>query len=209
MSESLPYNEQKGCPIGYHKRISYTSKLGHRVPPRCVKSTTVYAESRRNMTRRLSRQRQSRQRSVEKCPPGMISRKAYVRKFSRGLMERGYTVKRDTGVEYRIKPKHSSVFVKSGCVKKPGNVRNPGKLSGAMRKGELKKHGYAYNISESERHEALKKAVYEFGALGVFRKLNAVARFSKNTHPEAYVVFKKDREWIQSHYQLKAPQGVK
>ena len=128
MSESLPYNEQKGCPIGYHKR---TYKLGQRTSLRCAKS----------MTRRLSRER-----SAEKCPPGMISRKAYVRKFSKGLMERGYTVKRDTGVAYRIKPKHSSVFVKSGCVKKPGNVKNPGKLAGAMRKGELKKHGYAYQV---------------------------------------------------------------
>lgn len=215
MSDSLPYNDQKGCPIGYHKRSSYTSKLGHRVSPRCVKSTTVYLESRKNMTRRLTRQRQSRLQSMGKngsanvkCPPGMISRKAYVRKFSRGLMERGYTVKRGTGIAYRIKPKHSSVYVKPGCIKKPGYVKNPGKLTGAMRKGELIKHGYAYTKSESERHDALKKAIYEFGALGVFRKLNAVARFSKYTHRDAYAVFKRDREWIKAHYELKAPQGI-
>jgi len=215
MSDSLPFNETKGCPIGYHKRSSYTSKLGHRVSPRCVKSTTVYLESRKNMTRRLSRQRQDRLKSMgksssanAKCPPGMVSRKAYVRKFSRGLMEKGYTVKRDTGVAYRIKPKHSSVYVKPGCVKKQGHVNNPGKLTGAMRKGELKKHGYAFDLSESQRHEALKKAIYEFGALGVFRKLNAVARFSKYTNRPAYMAFKKDREWVQSHYTLKAPKGL-
>ena len=215
MSDSLPYNDTKGCPIGYHKRSSYTSKLGHRVSPRCVKSTTVYVESRKNMSRRLDRQHASRVKSMSKspsknikCPPGMITRKSYVRKFSRGLMEKGYTVKRDTGLEYRIKPKHSSVYVKAGCVKKQGHVKFPGKLTGAMRKGELKKHGYAFDISESERHNALKKAVYEFGALGVFRKINAVARFSRYTNPAAYAVFKKDREWIQSHYTLKAPTGV-
>jgi hypothetical protein len=60
MGGSLPYEEQKGCPPGFHKRNSYTSKLGHRVPPRCVKAQTVYKETRRNYSRRILQRQQHR-----------------------------------------------------------------------------------------------------------------------------------------------------
>jgi hypothetical protein len=62
-----------------------------------------------------------------------------------------------------------------------------------------------YDKDQSERHTALKKAVEEFGALGVFRKLDVVAKLSKRTAPEASKIFKADRNWIESNYKLRSP----
>jgi hypothetical protein len=69
----------------------------------------------------------------------------------------------------------------------------------------LKKHGYVYESSRGARHHALNKAMREFGALGVYRKLDAVAKLSKNRVPKAAHVFKEDRDWIRRHYKLEAP----
>ena len=212
---SLPFDERKGCPPNYHKRASFTSKLGHRVPPRCIRSTTVYGESRRNFTRRVLAKQQARLRTIGKsatrklvCPKGKIERHGYVRKFAPSILRNGYTVHRATGKDYRVYPKRSSVFVKPGCVLDrglPGTIPPGSEQSlGPLRKGELKKHGYVYLKPEHERHEALNKAVKEFGALGVYHKLDAIAKLSMRTAPEASRVFKLDRKWIQEHHQLKA-----
>jgi hypothetical protein len=143
-----------------------------------------------------------------RCPSGYIERKGYVRRFDTSILKRGYTVRRSKGKGYRIIPEHASVYVKPSCVKDrglPGKL-NPGEGFGALRKGELKKHGYAYTEVRQVREAALRKAVAEFGALGVFRKLDVIAKLSKHTVPEAAKVFKADREWIREHYKLKAPQ---
>ena len=210
---SLPLDNKNGCPDKYHKRASYTSKLGHHVRARCVKSQTVYAETRKRFTQRVLAKQSSRLRSTGhqstrrlQCPDGQIERKGYVRKFDTSILKKGYTVKRIKGQAYRIYPAKSTVYVKSACVKDrglPGKL-DPGKGFGPLRKGELKKHGYVYNATEDIRHDALKKAVEEFGALGVYHKLDAIAKLSKRTAPEASKIFRKDREWINTHYKLKA-----
>ena len=213
---SLPFDEKKGCPDGFHKRISYTSKLGHRVPPRCVKSTTVYKESHKNFTRRVLAKQESRLKAIgkpgsltRKCPPGMVERHGYVRRFGKTILKKGYTVKRASGDPYRIYPERSSVYVKPTCVKERGLHRSkklsPGEGFGAIRRGELKKYGYVYNEPDHVRHEALNKAVKEFGALGVFHKLDAIAKLSKRTVPQASSVFRSDIRWLAAHYKLKAP----
>jgi hypothetical protein len=141
------------------------------------------------------------------CPEGKVERKGYVRKFGKEILERGYTVKKASGKAYRIHPAKESVYVKPSCIKDrglPGKV-GPGEGFGALRKGELKKHGYVYERSRESRHEALKKAIGEFGALGVFRKLDVVAKLSKRTVPRAAAVFKDDRDWVRKHYKLEAP----
>jgi hypothetical protein len=121
-------------------------------------------------------------------------------------MERGYTVKRASGKEYHIKPDKKSVYVKPSCIKDRGDPRvktpAPGDRIGFLRKGELKKHGYVYIKGREERHEALKKAIKEFGSLGVYRKLDIIAKLSKYRVPEASRVFKEDREWLKRNYEL-------
>ena len=216
---SLPFDERKGCPTNYHKRASYTSKLGYRVPPRCVRSTTVYRESRRNYTQRVLGRQQARLRTAGKtaatrklmCPKGKIERHGYVRKFAPSILRNGYTVHRASGKDYRVYPKRSSVFVKPGCVLDRG-LPGPGQAGpgsgngsiGPLRKGELKKYGYVFLKPEHERHEALNKAIKEYGALGVYRKLDAIAKLSMRTAPEASKVFTSDRRWLREHYKLKA-----
>lgn len=215
MVGSLPFDEKKGCPTGYHKRASYTSKLGHRVSPRCVKAQTVYAESRKNYTHRVLARQRSRLRSMGKattsrrrCPPGEILRKGYVRRFDQSVLNKGYTVRRKAGRHYRIYPERATVYVNPVCIKDrglPGTIAGPGQGFGPLRKGELKKHGYIYDKEKAERRTALRKAIDEFGALGVFHKLDAVAKLSKRTAPEASRIFKADRDWVESHYRLSLP----
>lgn len=214
MVGSIPYNERKGCPSGFHKRSSYVSRSGHRVSRRCVKSQTVYNETRKNFQRRMEGRQTARLRHMGKsatrripCPPGKVERKGYVRKFGSDILRRGYTVKKASGKAYRIHPSKREVYVKPSCIKKTGlqTRPGPGDRLGLLRKGELKKHGYVYERSRDSRHDAIKRAIKEFGALGVYRKLDAVAKLSKNRVPKAAYVFKEDRDWIRRHYKLEAP----
>jgi len=210
--KSLEYNASKGCPAGYHKRESYLSILGNRVAARCVRSTTVYKNSSKNfkkkgsdsMTRRLRALHIPSVKSLtrsNKCPPGQIERKQYVRKYSTAVRQKGFTVRRASGTTYRVYPKAAPTRVESKCVKDTGK---PGKGApkpiGRLRKGELAKHGYSFRKAESERHTALKHAVNEFKPLGVYRKLDAVAKLVENTVPDAAAVFRKDRNWIKEKY---------
>ena len=90
------------------------------------------------------------------------------------------------------------MMVESKCIK---NLGRPGKgpaLFGPLRKGELAKHGYSFRRTQSERHAALKKAVDEYGANGVYHKLDAVVKLFKRTKPKISKTFREDREWIHT-----------
>lgn len=213
MPSTLKYNSKKGCPPGYHHRHSYTSKKGAYVKPRCVKSTTVYSQSSKNFRssvtararRRLSGVRE-RLGLTKKCPPGQILRAPYKRRYGSAVRREGYLTKKGNKT-VRVYPSATSTVVKAACVDDkglPGKGPRSGEGIGPLRKGELTKHGYKAKLSRSERHEALKKAVKEFGALGVYRKVDAVAKYTERTAPEAHAIFKADRNWIKDHYSLKA-----
>ena len=201
---SLPYNRNKGCPAGYHKRITYKTASGRKVPPRCVRATTIYAESskefKRGVTQKAARRLKSaglKTRNLRKvCPPGKILRKAYVRRFRTNVKERGYTVKRGNQ-HYRAYPKKSTTVVQAACVKDVGLPGKGPQEIAPLRKGELLKHGYSFRKNDLTRHEALRKAVKEYGALGVYRKLDAVAKLSTRAAPKASSIFKKDRDWVK------------
>jgi len=208
-ARSLPFNESKGCPDGYHKRSAYVSTRGHRVGPRCVKSTTVYKNTSKQHTRktlekaarRLGHIPSIRSLTRKACPPGMIERAAYVRRYTTAVRQKGYTVRRATGTTYRVYPKANPTAVESRCVKDTGQ---PGKgvpqPIGPLRKGELAKHGYSFRAANNSRHTALRHAIAEFGPLGVYRKLNAVSKLMERTVPNASRVFEKDRNWIREKF---------
>lgn len=205
-SRSIPYSAARGCPAGYHKRAGYKSSSGAFVPPRCVKATTRYAESSREFKNRTLRKPSERlkragvsPRSINTrkvCPKGYILRKAYVRKYTTGVREQGYTVRRGSK-QFRAYPSSGSTIVKASCIKDRGLAGKGPQAIGPLRKGELLKHGYVYRNPSDERHSALRKAVKEFGALGVYRKLNAVAKLSSRTEPQISKVFKADRNWVK------------
>lgn len=176
MTQTHTQTRKNGCPAGYEKRLSYKSASGRSVPARCVETQTKKA-----------------------CPPGKLMRKAYVRRFRTNVRERGYTVKRGNQM-YRVYPKSRSTIVDAACIKDRGLPgRGPDQI-GPLRKGELLKYGYVYRKSDMDRHEALRKAVKEFGALSLYRKLDAVSKLSKRTAPKASNTFKKDREWVRRHF---------
>jgi hypothetical protein len=205
-TRSLPYASEKGCPSGYHKRSGYKTSTGTYVPPRCVKSTSPYAESSREFKARTLRKPRERleragvsPKSVNTrkvCPKGYILRKAYVRKYSTGVRDKGFTVRRGDKT-YRAYPSSSSTVVKASCIRDRGKEGKGPQVIGPLRRGELLKHGYTYRKSTDERHSALRKAVKEFGPLGVYRKLNAVAKLSSRTEPKIAKVFKADRNWVK------------
>lgn len=68
-----------------------------------------------------------------------------------------------------------------------------------LRKGTLRKHGYATGQSTAKRHAALRKAVKAENWLSVFRKLNAVATYNKN-RPKLHKTFIADRDWVKREY---------
>jgi hypothetical protein len=72
-----------------------------------------------------------------------------------------------------------------------------------MKKGELSRYGYNAHKGEEDRHAALRKAIKVYGPLSVYHKLDAVAKLTKRTAPEAHRVFSTDRAWVQRHFEMK------
>jgi hypothetical protein len=71
-----------------------------------------------------------------------------------------------------------------------------------LRKGDLIKYGYQYRLADRLRHRALEKAIKVYGALSVYHKLDAVAKLSVKTAPDASAIFVKDREWVRNHHKM-------
>jgi len=142
---------------------------------------------------------------TKKCPPGYILRAPYKRRFSSTTKHSGYNVQRGNKT-YRVYPTASSVLVKAGCIKDrglPGKGPRSGKGIGPLKEGELSRYGYNAHRSEEERHEALKKAMKVYGPLSVYRKLDAVAKYTLRTAPEAHRIFKADRDWVYKNFPMK------
>jgi len=69
--------------------------------------------------------------------------------------------------------------------------------------GELKKgglHGYHAKNSKTSRRRSLRKTVRSVGALSTFRKLNALAVYTKNSAPSKSKTIKTDRNWVKKTY---------
>jgi hypothetical protein len=207
MVQSLAYTANRGCPPGYTHRKSYYSSRGRYVEPRCIRSQSIYPEGNRTQTRKNSpKGTAARLGLTRRCPPGKILRAPYVRKFSSTVKRSGYNTTKK-GRTVRVYPKASAVLVKAGCIKNrglPGKGPRSGKGIGTLRSGELSKYGYRSKSPVEDRHAALRKAIQVYGALGVYRKLDAVAKYTLRTAPEAHKVFMEDRDWIKSRFSLKA-----
>jgi len=212
LPKSLAFNAFRGCPSGYHKRSSYKGTRGLAVPARCVLISRVQVLSDRIKQRTQKRLSVRRRRAALKanrksCPPGQIHRTAYTRRYSTSLRQRGYTVRRRNGRSYRVYPSASRMLVRSGCIKNrgrpglfKGGARTMTRRIGPLKKGELTTHGYSSFNQTAKRHTALRKAVNEFGALGVYRKLNAVSKLGVRTMPNVAKTFKRNRNWVRKSY---------
>lgn len=113
------------------------------------------------------------------------------------ILRKGYTRKTRSGKRVRVG---------TACIKDRGlpgkGFKGVGPGIGPLREGELSQFGYAgvAKLSVVQRHVALKKAVDKFGALSVFRKLNAVAVYTKYTSPVVSRIFKSDMAWIRQQF---------
>jgi hypothetical protein len=139
------------------------------------------------------------------CPKGYILRKGYTRRFRPSVKTSGFTVRR-RGKVYTVRPKANAISVPASCIIDrglPGKGPTEGEGIGKLRKGELIKYGYQYRLSDSNRERALNKAIKKYGALSVYRKLDAVAKLSLRTAPDASKIFSRDRNWVQENFELK------
>jgi len=80
-------------------------------------------------------------------------------------------------------------------------TRRKGRI-GTLKKGLLIKFGYqnVTQLSLEQRHLALTKAIRVYGALSVFRKLNAVYVYNRKTNPSHSKIFKTDRDWVRLQF---------
>jgi hypothetical protein len=136
-----------------------------------------------------------------RCPQGYIMRRGYTRKFKPSVKTSGFTVRRK-GTVYTVRPKANTIRVPAACIKNRG-LPGKGEGIGKLRKGELIKYGYQYRLSDALRQKALKKAIKSYGPLSVYRKLDAVAKLSLRTAPDASGIFSRDRDWVKSNFELK------
>ena len=142
------------------------------------------------------------------CPSGMIQRVAYTRKYSTAVLQKGFTRKSKLGKVIYVKPsKRNSTYVKPKCIKDTGKPGKGEQLIGPLKKGELTKYGYSIysddhktKKSREERHTALTKAINEYGSLGVYRKLDAVAKLTVRTTPEVSHIYQSDRDWVHANF---------
>jgi len=98
---------------------------------------------------------------------------------------------------YTVHPKTDPVYIPASCVKTRGPAGT--KIFGKLRKGDLIKYGYQYRLADRLRHKALEKAISVYGALNVYHKLDAVAKLSVKSAPDAHKIFVQDRDWIRNH----------
>jgi len=66
--------------------------------------------------------------------------------------------------------------------------------------GSLRKHGYSASKSEQARRRALGKAIKDYGALSVSRKLQALVTLRKRTQPKMREIFENDLAWVRENY---------
>lgn len=60
--------------------------------------------------------------------------------------------------------------------------------------------GYSPSLSKTVRHTKLRKSVKRHGALSTFRKLNALATYTKRTAKGKSKTAKADRNWVKKTY---------
>jgi hypothetical protein len=69
---------------------------------------------------------------------------------------------------------------------------------GPLQKGTLL--GYNASSKAATRRITLKRVVHKHGPLSTFRKLNAVAVYTKRTSPTRSKTFRTDRNWVKKNF---------
>lgn len=120
------------------------------------------------------------------CKKGLHPRKSYTRK--------AYT--RKTRAHVAATKVHPT-----SCVR---GYQGPGKGIGTLKKGALARYGYGTSKTARSRHIALNAAVKHDGALTVYRRLNALATYTKRTAPTTSKAALADRAYVGEKHGYKA-----
>jgi hypothetical protein len=116
--------------------------------------------------------------------------------------------KRHTRKAYTRKTRAHVAAVKvrpTQCVR---GYTGPGKGIGTLKKGALSRYGYGTSKSARSRHIALNAAAKHDGPLTVYRRLNALAVYTKRTSPTTAKVALADRAYIGEAFGYKAGGGM-
>jgi hypothetical protein len=119
------------------------------------------------------------------CKRGTIRRAPYTR--------RAYTRKSGTQVREAYVP--ASCITNRGATGKWTMTHKESGI-GRLKAGRLKEFGYSSSKTEHARHIALGRAMAAYGALAVYRMLNAVYVYSKRTSPSKSALYKMDRDYV-------------
>ena len=109
----------------------------------------------------------------------------------KGYHRKAYTRKDGTHVKATYVPPSTYKIKDRGA---PGH----GKKYFDIKKGKLAP--YSTSLPERERHEILRKKIRRYGALSVFRALNAQVVLRKRENSKAKRIFKEDRDWVKRNY---------
>ncbi|HEY9703585.1 MAG TPA: hypothetical protein V6C58_14145 [Allocoleopsis sp.] len=131
---------------------------------------------------------------MNRCKTGEILRSGYTRKAH---TRKAFT--KSNGVKIS-KTSVKSSKVPPTCIKDLGKKGKGKKILPKLEKGTLSKFGYSSFKPESQRHDALKKALNKLPYATIIRKLNAVAILSKLVNPIVSYKFKKDIAWLRSKF---------
>lgn len=165
-------------------RKSYSKKVGSKlikVKANCIKSTSQSGNKRSTIDKKIIKQKQK----IAK-----IARK----KFGTPKCKDGEVIKEG----YQIKK--TSKWVKPTCIK---SVSGSGKKSEqlfVLEKDDLKPFGYenVEQLTKTQRHRALIKALSKIKPLSLMRKLVALSVLNKNRNPELSKIFADDSDFIKT-----------
>ena len=131
--------------------------------------------------------------------------RSYSRKAGKQYARKG---KRKRTIKVRVKAttyeRNGRIIHREAYTYERKDLGKPGKGPKVIpiEKGKLSQFGYGTKKSERARHAALNKAVEKYGALSVYRMLNAQIILRKRTQPKAREIFEADRNWIAQKYRV-------
>ena len=176
---------------GRKSYVRHITKKNIRVPSGCIKAQSQSGKKRTTMDlAKMAKQSKiyATMRSYfgkPKCEKGEIVREGYTRK--------AYV--RKTGIRV------SRTKVAPGCIRAVGLSKKrgtKGKQLFVLEKGTLTQYGYHANLTEEDRHNALKKALVTIKPLSVYRKLNALYVLNKNKDASLANLYRKDADWVRT-----------
>ena len=125
----------------------------------------------------------------------------------------------DGSVDFKIQNKYACLPLEmrttrkcpKGMIRrKTAKTKSPGPSPcrpgiGPLKAGELSRFGYDHVVmmTATKRQVALRKAQAEYGSLSLFRKLNALYVYTRNSSPASSAIFLMDRNWVRSTFGFK------